>query len=141
MQAKFSSGSCKAHPLCEGYDPMKNGHSLLRYSLVVVWLGTALVSVLEWRGQSLQLLERMPSFMAATKPALILGGAAVDAALGLWLLWHPSRAAYLCALGMMLVMTLLATAIDPALWLHPLGPLTKNIPIAAILWMLAHEKP
>ena len=120
---------------------MKNPHALLRYSLVVVWLATALVSVLELRGQSLQLLERLPSAMAATKPALILGGAAVDAALGVWLWWHPSRTAYLCALGMMLAMTVLATAIDPGLWLHPLGPLTKNIPIAAILWMLAHDKP
>jgi hypothetical protein len=33
-------------------------------------------------------------------------------------------------------MTLLATLIHPAWWLHPFGPLTKNLPIAAILWVL-----
>ena len=36
----------------------------------------------------------------------------------------------------MLIMTLLATAIDPGLWLHPLGPLSKNIPITAALCLL-----
>ena len=37
----------------------------------------------------------------------------------------------------MLLMTGVATAIDPSLWLHPLGPLTKNVPIAALLLVLA----
>ena len=37
----------------------------------------------------------------------------------------------------MLVMTALASVLDPSLWLHPLGPLTKNVPIAAALWVLA----
>jgi hypothetical protein len=26
--------------------------------------------------------------------------------------------------------------LQPALWLHPLGPLLKNLPIAALLWHL-----
>ena len=32
--------------------------------------------------------------------------------------------------------TALATWIDPSLWWHPLGPLTKNLPILALLWAL-----
>lgn len=71
--------------------------------------------------------------------ALILSGAAADAALGLWLAWRPGRAAYWAALGLMGVMTLLATLIDPGWWLHPLGPLTKNLPIAAILLVLLKD--
>jgi hypothetical protein len=43
--------------------------------------------------------------------------------------------AYATALAVMIGMTLAATAIDPSWWLHPLGPLTKNLPIAAILWV------
>lgn len=30
-----------------------------------------------------------------------------------------------------------ATLIDPSPWLHPIGPLTKNAPIAAVLLFLA----
>ena len=37
---------------------------------------------------------------------------------------------------MMIVMTLVGTVLQPALWLHPLGPLLKNLPIAAMLWFL-----
>jgi hypothetical protein len=49
---------------------------------------------------------------------------------------RPSRRVYGLALALMLCMTAIATVLDPSLWLHPLGPLTKNLPIAAILWVL-----
>ena len=112
-------------------------HHLLRYSLVFVWLTTALVSVWELQGQSLQLLAGLDGSTPWLKPALILSGALVDLVLGLWLWLRPGRTAYRLALAAMLLMTGVATAIDPALWLHPLGPLTKNVPIAALLLVLA----
>ena len=65
----------------------------------------------------------------------------VDLILGIFLLFKPVRASYLAALGTMLVMTAIATAFSPALWLHPLGPLLKNIPIAIALWILAGAQP
>ena len=112
-------------------------HHLLRYSLVFVWLTTALVSVWELQGQSLQLLAGLNDTMPWLKPALILSGALVDLVLGLWLWLRPGRTVYRLALAVMLLMTGVATAIDPSLWLHPLGPLTKNLPIAALLLVLA----
>lgn len=115
---------------------------LLRFSLVFVWLATAIVSVVELQGQSRELLVSLPRALSDTRlaTALILSGAAADAALGLWLAWRPGRAAYWSALGLIGVMTLLATFIDPAWWLHPLGPLTKNLPIAAILLVLLQDE-
>jgi hypothetical protein len=38
-----------------------------------------------------------------------------------------------------LVLTAIATLLLPSLWLDPLGPLTKNVPIAAALWVLARK--
>lgn len=67
---------------------------------------------------------------------LIVGGAAADLVVGLALWWRPGRATYLAALGLLLLMTAIATGLQPALWLHPLGPLLKNLPIAALLWHL-----
>ena len=118
---------------------------LLRASLVVVWLATAVVSVWELHGQSRELLAGLPTAWAGghvpwLPTAIILAGAAADAVLGLWLALRPGRQAYGAALLMMLVMTLLATAIHPAWWLHPFGPLTKNLPIAAILWVLLQDE-
>ena len=118
---------------------------LLRASLVIVWLATAVVSVWELHGQSRELLAGLPTAWAGghapwLPTAIILAGAAADAVLGLWLALRPGRQAYGAALLMMLAMTLLATAIHPAWWLHPFGPLTKNLPIAAILWVLLQDE-
>ena len=118
---------------------------LLRVSLVVVWLATAVVSVWELHGQSRELLAGLPTAWTEGNTswlptAILLAGAAADAVLGLWLALRPGRQAYGAALLMMLAMTLLATAIHPAWRLHPFGPLTKNLPIAAILWVLLQDE-
>lgn len=112
---------------------------LLRFSLVWVWLATALVSVWELQGQSARLLATAGITTPALAMLLILGGAAVDAILGLALWFKPERRTYLLALAVMVTMTTIATVLDPSLWLNPLGPLTKNIPIAAVLLVLARR--
>ncbi|MBP7452588.1 MAG: DoxX-like family protein [Ottowia sp.] len=116
----------------------------LRLSLVWLWLWTALVSLWEWHGQSMALLAPLPDALAPLKPALIGAGALADAAIGLWLWWRPGRAAYLTALLTMAAMTALATWVQPAWWLHPFGPLAKNVPLAAallVLWRSASAPP
>lgn len=111
--------------------------NLLRYCLVFVWLATSLVSVIEWHGQSAELLRAAGMQQPALMDTLILGGAVVDALLGLALWLKPSRRVYLMALFMMVAMTVLASLLRPDLWLHPLGPLTKNVALAGLLWVLA----
>lgn len=113
----------------------------LRLSIVAVWLSTAIVSVWELQGQSVQLLLAAGVRDASLARVLILAGAGVDAALGLAMLLRPARWSYLAALAVMALMTLVASVLDPSLWLHPLGPLTKNLPIAALLLVLAKAKP
>jgi hypothetical protein len=111
----------------------------LRLSLVFVWLWTAVVSVWELQGQSRALLIAGGVSNTEMANALVLAGAALDAILGLWLWLRPTRTAYLLALATMVVMTLVATVLSPYLWLHPLGPLSKNVPIAVVLWLLARK--
>ncbi len=123
---------------------MTDKHSerdLLRLSLVFVWLYTALASFLELEGRSAELF--LGTVMEGSRfiPVLIWGGVAVDVALGVAMYLRPARLIYLLALMFMLLMTLVATMLAPALWLEPLGPLTKNVPIAAILLVLARRKP
>ena len=111
--------------------------SLLCYSLVAVWLLTAVASLFELNGQSRAVLAAAgiasPQWLVQ---GLIAGGALADLAVGIALWRWPGRASYAAALGLMLVMTLVATVLQTGLWLHPLGPLLKNIPIAALLWHL-----
>ena len=121
----------------ESVEPLEKRY--LRLSLVFVWLWTAAVSVWELQGQSRALLVVGGISDTGVADALVLAGAALDAILGLWLWLRPTRPAYLLALATMVLMTLVATLLSPYLWLHPLGPLSKNIPIAVVLWVLARR--
>ncbi|MDN6882842.1 DoxX-like family protein [Variovorax sp. CAN2819] len=117
--------------------PADETDRLLRYSLVAVWLFTAVASFVELNGQSREVLAAAgiasPQWLVQ---GLIVGGAAADLAVGIALWRWPGRASYAAALALMLAMTVVATVLQPGLWLHPLGPLLKNIPIAALLWHL-----
>jgi hypothetical protein len=110
---------------------------LLRASLVAVWLFTAVASLVELNGQSREVLAAAgiasPPWLVQL---LIVGGAAADLLAGIALWRWPGRASYAVALALMLAMTFVATVLQPSLWLHPLGPLLKNLPIAALLWHL-----
>ena len=119
--------------------PMQQPLQLLRLSLVAVWLWTGIASLLQWQGESTALLVAGGIRTPGIQAWLIGGGAALDLLLGLWLLCRPGRSAYAAALIAMLLMTVAATALLPSLWLHPLGPLSKNLPIAAALWLLWHS--
>jgi len=111
-----------------------------RASLVALWLGTAGVSLLDWQGISHALLSGTPLPPAWHGPAIAAGSAA-DALLGL-ALWRWDRPwVYRACLVLMALMTLVATVLQPALWLHPLGPLGKNLPIAALLLILQDLTP
>jgi hypothetical protein len=117
--------------------PADETDRLLRHSLVAVWLLTAVASLIELNGQSREVLAAAriasPQWLVQ---GLIVGGAVADLAVGIALWRWPGRASYAAALALMLAMTVVATVLQPGLWLHPLGPLLKNIPIAALLWHL-----
>jgi len=112
-------------------------NSIARFSLIVVWLLTALVSVMNVHGISNDLLQANAIIPASWHGWIIWGGAAIDLLLGLLMVIKPSRMVYLSALLMTVLMTVIASWVEPALWLHPLGPISKNLPIIALLWQLA----
>ncbi len=105
----------------------------IRYSLVILWIGSGLVSLFnDAAGRAL--LFALPHGWV---DSIILAGATVDLALGFALLvraWIPTVA--LSQVGIILVYTATATALIPELWLDPLMPLGKNIPILAATLML-----
>ena len=64
----------------------------------------------------------------------VYGGGLLDIALGIWLL--SSKWLRLCCviqIVLIVIYTLLLTIIDASYWLHPFGPLTKNIPIGVLI--------
>jgi hypothetical protein len=96
--------------------------------------------VWELQGQSLGLLAVAGIHNPLVAQGLVWAGAGADLVLVVAMCCKPGRVTYGAALLLMAVMTLVATVLDASLWLHPLGPLTKNVPIAAVLWVLAKAR-
>jgi uncharacterized protein YbjT (DUF2867 family) len=119
---------------------------LLRVSVALVWIWTFAVSIgLYPRDQSLALLARVGASGAWAE--LLLDGAALfDLALGIGTLilsaaWR-ARVLWPLQLALIAFYTAAISWAMPEFWLHPFGPLSKNLPMcAAIVLLWAMEPP
>jgi len=118
---------------------------LLRASLAAVWLATAAVSAgLYPVAQSYELLARS-GVPPAWQPLMLYGAVGLDLLLGVLTLWRLSPAArrrlWLAQAALITGYTLIISVRLPEFWLHPYGPLTKNLPILALLLLLYAMEP
>ncbi len=117
----------------------------MRAAIAAVWLATAVVSAgLFPVAESLQLLQRA-GVPQALQAAALYGACALDAAFGVLTL-APLRARHLRWLwlaqaGLMAGYTAIISWRLPEFWLHPYGPMTKNLPMLALLaWLYTTEE-
>lgn len=109
---------------------------VLRLSLIAVFWITVAASLWEWNGQSLDLLRAGGVTSLAVAHGLIAAGVALDVLLALALMFLPGRTTYAVTALAILGLSVVASWMLPGLWLHPIGPLSKNLPILAVLWLL-----
>jgi uncharacterized protein YbjT (DUF2867 family) len=111
----------------------------LRVALALLWIWTGIVSLgLYPVADSLALLARVGLHGAPATVALY-GAALLDFALGVLCLAAPARwrhRVWLAQLVLVSVYTLLITIFLPEYWLHPYGPLSKNLPLLAAIALL-----
>jgi hypothetical protein len=109
---------------------------LLRVSIAIVWIATAVVSAGIYPvEESLALLARVGLTGTAALIALY-GAAALDLALGIAAMAVRRRWIWTLQLVVVLGYTAIITACLPEQWLHPYGPLVKNLPILAAMLLL-----
>ena len=117
---------------------------VLRVALAFLWIWTALVSFgLYPVEDSRALLARVGLHGAAATVALY-GAAALDLVLGLLTLGAPAawrRGVWLAQLALIAGYTVLITLFLPEYWLHPYGPIAKNLPILALIALLWALEP
>ena len=127
-----------AHPRAERLQA-KLGWLLpvLRWSIALVWIATAVVSAGVYPVRdSYQLLMRS-GVPAGYAPLMLYGAVAVDMLLGLaTLLLRRRRWLWLLQLGLIGFYTVFIAFKLPEFLLHPYGPLTKNLPMLAAIWLL-----
>lgn len=115
---------------------------LLRLSIAFTWLSAGLVSAFFYpAAQSYAMLQTLGA-SDWIAPLLLYSAAGLDCVLGLATLstrWV--RLAGMMQIAIMLLYTVIITMFLPEYWLHPFGPVVKNLPLlAATLIMLAMEK-
>ncbi|HEU4603773.1 MAG TPA: NAD(P)H-binding protein [Steroidobacteraceae bacterium] len=110
---------------------------ILRLSIAAVWLWTAAVSFGLYPTQaSYELLRRVgaPEELFAL---LLYGAATLDLLLGLGtLLLRKRRWLWIAQIVLILGYTVLITWRLPEFWLHPYGPILKNLPMLAGIYVL-----
>lgn len=113
----------------------------LRLLLAALWLWTGIVSLgLYPQAGSLELLAGV-GLTGGLALGALYGAALLDLAIGLALAvrWRPALVGAL-SLFLMLGYTAILTVAQPEWWLHPFGPLSKNLAVAgATLAMMALE--
>lgn len=116
---------------------------VLRWSIALVWIVTGIVSLgLYPVVESYALLSRVgiSGWMA---PVMLYGAALLDLVFGFatilmkrrhWLWWAQ--------IATIIFYTVVITLRLPEFWLHPYGPLLKNLPMLAAIWLLLElERP
>jgi uncharacterized protein YbjT (DUF2867 family)/uncharacterized membrane protein YphA (DoxX/SURF4 family) len=112
----------------------------LRIAIAVMWIFTGIVSAGIYPvAESLELLARTGLHGNIALVALY-AAAALDIALGIaMLIPYLRRVAYLAQIALIVFYTIVITFALPEFWLHPYGPVLKNLPLLAaiaLLWAL-----
>ncbi|WP_031432997.1 NAD(P)H-binding protein [Methylomarinum vadi] len=107
---------------------------LLRLSIAMVWLWSGLVSLFFYPHELSYDLLAGTGISGIAAPLALYGLALMDIALGLaTLMLSRPRRLLLLQFGIVLLYTLTVGISLPEFWLHPFGPIVKNIPLLIAL--------
>jgi nucleoside-diphosphate-sugar epimerase len=102
----------------------------LKLSLAIMWILSALTSILPYAKYSSYGLLNQLSIAPTLQPLLLYGASCLNALLGFSLLVnYKIKINCVIQLLVILLYSLIITIYLPQLWLEPFGPIVKNIPI------------
>ena len=110
------------------------------YALAFLWIFTGLTSIYFSPEIGYEILASA-NITGSMADFSVYAGGALDIVLGLWLL--TSVKTKLCCIVQVAVIALytaILTLIDASFWLHPFGPITKNIPIIVLILLIMINK-
>ena len=120
----------------------RNLAAVLRFALAFFWAMSAVTGLADLRGWAVLLISTLPIGIGMAL-LLLAAGCVTNSLFAVLVLrrWRPHRLAFY-QLAVIVLYTLAATLLWPSLWLEPLGPLFKNVPIAAAMlaWGAVEEE-
>lgn len=117
--------------------------AVLRISIALVWMVTGIVSLGLYPVEDSYALLARVGITGMLAPVMLYGAAVLDLAFGIAIFALKRRYwLWLAQLAVILFYTAIITWKLPEFWLHPYGPLLKNLPMLAAIWLLLEwEKP
>lgn len=117
---------------------------LLRSSVATVWIVTGIVSLGLYPVEQSYVLLQRTGVPASLAPLLLFGAALLDLALGVLvfvLRGARRRLLWRAQLALIVFYSLVIAWRLPEFWLHPYGPMLKNLPLVAVLVLLDVLEP
>jgi len=113
--------------------------NIAKYSLSFLWIFTGITSIFFSLDIGYDILANAEITGSIADIAIYTGGL-LDIALGLWLM-TSFRTTLCCVvqISIIIIYTVLLTIIDANFWLHPFGPITKNIPILVLIFLILNH--
>lgn len=112
---------------------------VLRATIAAVWILTAIVSFGVYPVEGSFALLAQAGVPPELQAPMLYGASTFDLLLGLGILFMTRRRwLWLAQLGLIGVYTIIIAVKLPEYLLHPFGPLTKNLPMLAAIWLLYH---
>lgn len=110
---------------------------MLRVSIAVVWIVTGIVSFGLYPVEDSHALLARVGITGWLAPLMLYGAAMMDFVFGIaTLLFKRRRLLWLAQIAVILFYTAIISWRLPEFWLHPYGPLLKNLPMLAAIWLL-----
>lgn len=111
-------------------------HRLSQWSLSFLWIFTGITSIFLKPDLGFAILNQA-GIVGNKANFLLYGGGILDILIGIWLLstWRM-KACHAVQFIIIIMFTVLTSLIAPDYWLHPFGPITKNIPILCLIGIL-----
>jgi len=110
--------------------------TLITMTVALLWLVTAWVSWFGWpHAQSTAWLAAC-GVPAGLQEPMLLAASVMDAAVGALLLLRPRRWLWAAQAALAGGYTVIMSVCLPEFWLHPFGPLSKNLPLLALMLLM-----
>ncbi|WP_151637132.1 SDR family oxidoreductase [Noviherbaspirillum aerium] len=110
---------------------------VLRVSIALVWIVTGIVSFGLYPVEESYALLARTGITGALAPLMLYGAALLDLAFGIGtLVLKRRRWLWLAQFALIAFYTVIISFRLPEFWLHPYGPLLKNLPMLAAIWLL-----
>lgn len=105
-------------------------------AVAALWLWTAFVSWFGWPHAESRAWLAACGVPAAAQETVLLAASLADAAIGVLLLLRPRRWLWAMQLALVAGYTLVMSICLPYFWLHPFGPLSKNLPLLVLMFLM-----